>query len=210
MGPCLNQQGRHWCLTLFVCTEWEKQENLIELFTKSGKILTYIFQLECCQTTSRKHWQIYLETSKIRFRTLKTILPRGCHIEAARNKQAARMYSMKTSTRISGPWHNLCDSDFKELEKKAGAGASIQEIYHKICEGEITNVTEVAHQSVSVFLRHERPLTSLISSRQKERSFKTVVIYPYGAGRVGYRDQQRQRYVKNHTIRVMVNGGTCI
>ena len=143
------------------------KEKLIELFTKSGKILNYIFQLECCPTTSKQHWQIYIETSKLRFRTLKALLPKSAHIELARNKQAARMYSMKSSTRISGPWHNLCEGDFQELSKKNQTGASIQEIYKKICEGEIKNVEEVAHQSVGVFLRHERSLTSLISSRQQ-------------------------------------------
>ena len=155
------------------------KEKLIELFTKSGKILNYIFQLECCPTTSKQHWQIYIETSKLRFRTLKALLPKSAHIELARNKQAARMYSMKSSTRISGPWHNLCESDFQELSKMNQTGASIQEIYKKICEGEVKNVEEVALQSVGVFLRHERSLTSLISSRQKERAWKTVVVYLY-------------------------------
>ena len=80
---------------------------------------------------------------------------------------------------------NLCESDFLELTKKTQTGASIQEIYEKICEGAITSVEEVAHQSVGVFLRHERSLTSLISSQQKERSHKTVVVYLYGATGVG-------------------------
>ena len=55
------------------------KEKLIELFTKSGKILNYIFQLECCPTTSKQQWQIYIETSKLRFRSyLESVITEEC------------------------------------------------------------------------------------------------------------------------------------
>lgn len=186
MATCLNTRGRHWCLTLFYSSEWDTAEKLIESFVKNAKIINYIFQLEQCPTTSKKHWQIYIETSQVRFRTLKPSLMKGCHIELARNKQAARLYSMKSSTKLEGPWHNICESDFQELTKKVqGSGKSISEIYQEICQGKITKVEDVAAQNVGVFLRHERSLNSLISSRTKERHHKTVVIYLYGATGVG-------------------------
>ena len=127
-----------------------------------------------------------MRTSKIRFRTLKGLLPQSCHIENARNKTASMLYCMKSSTRVEGPWRNLCASDYLELEKKEkSSGKSLAEIYQEILSKKITSTEDVAHQSVGIYLRHERSLGNLIAAQTKERTTKTVVVYVYGATGVG-------------------------
>ena len=76
------------------------------------------------------------------------------------------LYSLKLSTCVNGPWHNLSESDYQDLmtlREKSDVKSATQ-IYQMIVQSDITQVQEVAAQNIGLFLRSERSIRLLITS----------------------------------------------
>ena len=91
-----------------------------------AEVLHYVFQLEFAPSSQRLHWQIYVHTSLTEFAQLKRDWP-SAHIELGRSGRRCAKYCSKESTRVSGPWHNYSDIDWKAIQyvKKPGKYKSI-------------------------------------------------------------------------------------
>lgn len=181
-------RGRHWLLTL-PSNDSKTQtrisvEQVLARLKSSAIVQTYIFQLECGEgETQYLHYQLYLETSLTEFKNCKRIFPRA-HIERCRSPKSAKLYCMKQSTRVEGPWHNISEFQMSELQDTMRKKSSQEELLSGIQSMSI-NSDEIAKKNFGFWLRNHRGIEAWMKKHQQTRKKKTITIYIYGRTGIG-------------------------
>jgi len=171
---------RNICYTKFALIDdsfddesWIAQaESWMKLWQPFAKY--HIFQLECCPTTSRLHFQGYVQLNKQEYMSkIRNISP-GTHIEVQSsplNEQASR-YCEKPDTYIAGPWSEGtmkkgANSNFPPLVTKGNSNGN--QVYTEAFEA--PTVTEGMN-----ILRQKRPRDMAIHGQAIERNLKRAKV----------------------------------
>lgn len=178
----MNVQTRSWCFTINNWTQ-DQWDELAVLFR--GPRVTYaVVGKETAATTGTPHLQGYVcFATRRRFTSVRTLLPNGVHVEAARDPNASREYCKK-----DGQWtewgtfpENIGRGKKSDLERFC---AWIQE------RGEYPSQREICRQWPTVYARHGPALPAIIAANLPEPPDTDGELRPWQANLVEILDSE--------------------
>jgi hypothetical protein len=132
-----------------------------------------IYQKELCPSTSRVHYQGYMELTKpARMSYLKSNISDKWHYETRKgSRDQAKNYCRKEDTRIDGPWEH-------GSEPNPGQRTDLQRLETALQEGKTTK--QICEEDFTNFAKYSRVIKEYKLVMSEPRDFKTEVYILVG------------------------------
>lgn len=163
-------QAKDWCFT-----DYDVSDDRM-LFLLGVDCNYMVFQEEQCPTTSKRHYQGFVQfKKKIRMTGVKKILGKKVHLEKRRGTATeAADYCQKEDTRVNGPW-------FQGEIQKQGKRVDLDELAEMALK-EGTTKMDLMQANPSGFMRYGRGLEDMrrTTAMQRYRKKEPIVHVYWG------------------------------